>query len=122
MLFLQILSKEGRGVRLCREHLKPNGPKGIVTAPGTQRVFACIAALSAPAQTQHPWGCTHGGRVGFYKGLCPGLGRLCRALHTGYGLRRDFRPKSGRLSVTLSVGTPPMSLRVAYSRVLGLIA
>jgi hypothetical protein len=32
--------------------------------------------------------------------------------------RRDFRAKSGHLSVTLSVGTPPMSLQIAYRRVL----
>ena len=37
------------------------------------------------------------------------------------GLQRQFRSKSVQLSVTLSVGTPPISLRGAYRRVLGLI-
>jgi hypothetical protein len=33
MLSLQILSTEGRVVRLCREHFKPRGSKGLNLAP-----------------------------------------------------------------------------------------
>ena len=45
-----------------------------------------------------------------------------RAASPHRGLPRDFRALSARVSVTLSVGTPPLPRRVAYCRVLGLIA
>ena len=45
MLFLQILSTEGRVVGLCWEHLKPKGPKRLEPADYGHPTRGCIPRL-----------------------------------------------------------------------------
>ena len=63
---LRILSREGRGVRLCWEKLKPQGPKvPISLAQVGLRIEACTAGVACPSVHEKNEGQRKGTGEGF---------------------------------------------------------